>query len=351
MNIPQILNTTGITFGPMYLADEEARPVLVLLARASFRVNADSTLAPLSEPAAISPEGAWTGEPGRSSYRLEPDIAFVKVGTDVVLLGDACAARSGTTMMDVGLKVGPLQKIARVFGERCWVGGIGGLRCSDPLTFERMPLVYERAYGGWDRSNPDHSKHEFDARNPVGTGFIARTSHSGVGVTLPNVEDPQALIRSPQDRPPPAGFGFVAPHWEPRAGLAGTYDEAWQQQRSPRLPESFDRRYFSAASPGLTAHPFLRGDEAMLARGVAPEGDLHLRLPGLGRACFSVHLRNGAPRILQGELDTVVLDATARCIQLTWRAHSVLSRGAQDVVALQLSFDEAQADSRRLLES
>ncbi|MFY0539342.1 DUF2169 domain-containing protein [Nannocystis pusilla] len=33
--------------------------------------------------------------------------------------------------------------------------------------------------------------------------------------------------------PPPVGFGPVAPQWQPRLGLAGTYDSQWMEQRAP----------------------------------------------------------------------------------------------------------------------
>jgi hypothetical protein len=58
-----------------------------------------------------------------------------------------------------------------------------------------------------------------------------------------------------------AGFGFISPHWQPRAGLAGTYDASWQASRAPLLPVDFDRRHLNAVSPGLVAPGYLRGGE------------------------------------------------------------------------------------------
>ncbi len=76
-----------------------------------------------------------------------------------------------------------------------------------------MPLVYERAYGGVDAKSEDYDK-DWDWRNPVGTGY-AISSHNAAGLCLPNIEDPNDLIRSWKDRPAPAGFGPVASRQRP----------------------------------------------------------------------------------------------------------------------------------------
>src|SRR4029077_21012090 len=107
--------------------------------------------------------------------------------------------------MEVRLTVGPLRKELRVFGDRQWFRTLGGPAVSHPTAFEKMPLVYERAFGGWDRRPSDTRQHACEVRNPVGTGF--RLSFEE-GLPLPNIEDPRALLRGLGDRPPPAGVGF-----------------------------------------------------------------------------------------------------------------------------------------------
>ena len=56
-----------------------------------------------------------------SSYKYEPEVALCKPATDVVLIGHAQPPGGGATQVDVGIKVGPVQKVARVFGDRFWV--------------------------------------------------------------------------------------------------------------------------------------------------------------------------------------------------------------------------------------
>jgi hypothetical protein len=56
------------------------------------------------------------------------------------------------TQVDCGFRVGAVQKVVRVFGDRTWASHS---RPTPPQAFEKMPLVWERAYGGVDRRSDD----------------------------------------------------------------------------------------------------------------------------------------------------------------------------------------------------
>lgn len=109
-------------------------------------------------------------------------------------------------------------------------------------------------------SGRDGAQAHVYAANPIGCGFRVRGSERALtGMPLPNLEDPKHLIDSPKDRPPPAGFGYIHPHWEPRWRYAGTYDEHWKKNRAPYLPTDFDPRFNQAAHPDLSADSYLQG--------------------------------------------------------------------------------------------
>jgi len=196
---------------------------------------------------------------------------------------------------------------------------MGFWKQTEPEPFESMPLVWERAFGGADTADEDPEKHDYEKRNPVGTGFVAAAKKERLeGLALPNLEDPEAAITSWKDRPAPAGFGFVGRGWEPRLGHAGTYDEAWQQNRCPLLPEDFDERYFNGGSPGLIASPHLEGGERVRLAGASPDGVLGFTLPVRD---LEVELwRKGRKEAGRPVLDTVVIEPDAGRVMLTWRA-------------------------------
>jgi len=337
MSFPEITNSTSFAVVPVYLADEEGNPLLTILTRASFAFDETGRFFVAEKQLGVHPAGIFNGEPGLSSYKFEPDVAFSKPATDVVLIGSACAAQPGTTQMDVSLKVGSLEKTVRVFGDRYWIKGTAGSRLSDPQPFERMPLLYDLAFGGWDRRHPDPAQHSFEVRNPMGRGYCAKGNDFADDIPLPNLEDPRKLIGDRYDCPAPAGFGFTSPDWLPRAQLAGTYDAAWAEERAPLLPQDFDRRFFTAASTGLVAPGYLRGDEPVQVRGVAPGGDVQFSLPGVGAIAYCLQLRGQETLNLKGDLDTVVIDTDQSEVHLTWRTSVIVPRGPQDVLELDVA--------------
>jgi hypothetical protein len=329
MGHASIENRTPFAFAEVYLADEDARPVLVTVIRATYDI-VGRQLALAEEQAPVLLAGELHGEsPETSSYRYEPEAAFVKPATDCVLVGHAYAPRGGTTEARVAFQVGPVSRAARVFGDRFWVRSAGATVMSAPQPFEKIPLVWERAFGGWDRTT---DRPEFEARNPIGTGFRARHGQFEDGLRLPNLEDPATPIQAYGDRVLPAGFGFTSPSWQPRASRAGTYDEAWRKDRMPLLPRDFDRRFFNAAAPGLVAPGYLRGDEQVAVVGASPLGSLAFRLPGVPRPACRVSLPWGEDdALVETQLDTIVVNTDEDRVYLTWRGHVPLWNGPHDV--------------------
>ena len=172
-------------------------------------------------------------------------------------------------------------------------------------------------------------------RDPVGTGYVSRWNDQ-LGVALPNVEDPQNRIRSVSDRPAPAGFGFVSPHWQPRASFAGTYDAAWMSSRSPLLPQDFDRRFLNAASPGLVAPGYLVGNEPVTVVNASARGRLDFTLPGVTAPRVGVTLRGSGPQTVPTHLDTVIVDTDGHRVSLIWRGHVKVTEVPRDVAAVRL---------------
>jgi hypothetical protein len=335
MGHPAIENNSPFAFEVLFLVDEELRPLVVPVIKGTFDiVSGQCRRAEKQLPVNVSGE-SWGEDPETSSYRYEPEVAFFKPATDVVLVGQAHAPRRGTTEMDVRLTVGPLHKHLRVFGDRMWLRAAGTVVTSPPVAFEAMPLVYERAFGGWDRQHADPRHHACDARNTVGTGWGLSLAEEGL--RLPNLEDPKRLLQTFGDRPDPAGVGFVSPHWQPRAALAGTYDAAWQAERAPLLAKDFDRRHLNAASAGLVAPSYLHGNERVVVEGASKHGTLSFVLPA-GPAPAVKVVRKDEPDIdLVGNLDTVILEPDEGRVQLLWRTYGTLRGGPHDLRAVTIS--------------
>lgn len=343
---PAVINKTGFSFEALFLTDEEGIPQFVPCVQAIFAIGAKGALSLVEKQPPVNIAGQWRGDPAVSSLVLEPQVAFAKLATDVILLGHAHAPARGATQGQVSIRIGPVQKVAKVVGERRLIKRLGSVSISGPKPFDKIPIVYERAFGGWDRRDENPERHRCEPRNPVGVGFRDFSLGGDDEMPLPNFEDPERPFRSYGDTPPPLGFGFVAPNWQPRLAFAGTYDAAWDKMRKPLLPRDFDRRFFNAASPGLVSPVHLRGDEPVFVVGAAPEGRVGFNLPGVPPPVCLVELRGRKRVPLQTALDTVIVDTDARTVTIIWRAHLAVGNGPHDVVSVEVSPD-AEAAVRR----
>lgn len=330
---PEIDNRTPFAVEMNFPTDEEGRPLVVPVVKATFDVDTRGVLSLAPEQVPIDFLGENHGEPGISSIRLEPDLAFLKPSTDAVLLGHAQAPRSQTTHVDVTFQAGKLGKTLRVWGNR-WVAGGVMADLSPPEPFERIPLTWERAFGGWDRTPESEDLHWFDTRNPVGVGYVSKHGRVVEGSPLPNIEDPWDPLRVPGGQCKPVGFGFVSPNWQSRAAFAGTYDDEWMASRAPLLPGDFNRRFFNSASEGMTSAEHFLGDEWIQVQGATEEGNWIFQLPGLEHPRCRVCTRFTGDQELSTSLDTVIVDADQKRLILIWRAHAPIRDGPLDVTTL-----------------
>jgi hypothetical protein len=314
-------NETPFAALAMPSSDRDGLDLLLVVVAAQFelpepgyddsrlRLSATQELPPMTEE--------YIGEPGRSSIRRDGQSAFTKPGTDIHICGHACAPHGqAVSRMDVNIRVGPCAVDLRVQGDRVWLRTATlGVRPSDPSLFVRMPLVWERAYGGVARSsNPQRPA--FEGRNPIGCGFETDPD-AAIDRPLPNIEDPRHLLERVADRPGPIGVGAIARDWHPRVTYAGTYDEAWKRKRAPLWPVDFDERFFCSAPGYLQASPHLSGGEPVVLQGLHPEGPIGFRLPMLRLATISRFV----DRTVRSTpvLDGVMIDTAANRLTMYFR--------------------------------
>lgn len=323
----EIRNPTPFEAAIAITLDADAAEHLVFVLKATYGVAEDGTLSVAEKQEKVRAVDEFHGKPGETSLRYAAELGAMKPATDVALIGSAIAPRRGTKQMDVAFRVGPLARQARVTGERRWSGFLWWRFAGAPKAFEAVPLTYEHACGGRDTTSKDAKQNGWDARNPVGRGYRARGPWNGS--LLPQIEDPKHPLKAPGRKlPTPVGFGFIGRDWEPRLTYAGTYDEAWMEERLPLLPRDFDPRYFNAAHPDLIADGYLAGDEPVEVRGCTRSGRLAFRLPG--DAPHAEARFEDAREDLPLHLETVIVDTDAMRLELVWkgdlRVHGRLPR-------------------------
>lgn len=310
-------NRTPFAAECTWVRDRDGAEVWLVAMKASFDIAPDGSTTPSTEQPPVLRLPEYHGEPGQSSIKYDADLVWTKRSTDILVVGQAHAPGGrAVCQLDAGFKVGNLQKIVRIFGDRTW-GAFGATR---PQPFVSMPLRWERAYGGRDvRSG--HPGQDWDARNPVGTGFITAADRAQ-GTPLPNIEDPGAPIRHWRDRPPPAGLGAIASHWLPRAAFAGTYDKTWMETRQPLLAADMDIRWYQSAPADQQTPEFLVGGEPVVLHHLTPDGRLAFSLPRFYPG-FLTHFHDGTRQVhTVRRLHTVILEPDLPRVSLVW--HSAL---------------------------
>jgi hypothetical protein len=316
-------NRTPYAAGRNWTRDKKGSHHWLVAVRASFDITAEGRLklADEQQPPALEP--AYRGEPASSSLRWESDLLAIKPGTDVLLEASAYApAARPTVTVPVSMRVDDLRKTVLVHGTRVYYKGMFGLTTSPPRPFTTRPIVYEWAFGGADKADPDPREHRVDARNPIGKGFAVKSQRL--------VEQPAHAIEYPQGDPArtgPAGFGPISPWWMPRLKLAGVYDERWAASKKPLLPDDYDERFaLSAPEDQRPAQP-LRGGEPVELTNMSPSGTLRFNLPKIFLA-FRTRIA-GRVEEHRAKLVTVMIVPDKMRVSLTWQ--SALRVSGRDV--------------------
>lgn len=260
-----------------------------------------------------------------ASLRYASDFAPWKPKCDVTLVGHAYAGSDRRVGM-VRLSLGSLDRRLAVFGDRRF----GALGVSDPAPFERMPLRWERAFGG-----------ALSADNPVGIGFQTQ-------LLAPNLEDPNKLVTDSNAGVTPACTAPVSSAWRSRARHVGTYGRNWLKTRWPWLPEDFDFAHFNAA-PEAQQIAWPRGDERFSIRGALPGDEvLEGTLPRTRPRVFAQRTRaaGGSLHEVPLHIDTLAFDADARTLTIVHRGLAMVSGpDAADVALFFLTVESPEQGS------
>jgi uncharacterized protein YjbI with pentapeptide repeats len=323
-NLP-IVNETGLHAWTIPWQVKAPDHSIVVIVKATYALGDDGTLtlAPAQDP----PSGDVPYEAdaaGATSLAYPSDFAVFKPAADVLLVGHAYPSDPAVGVSNVELRVGDLRRRLAVFGDRKWgVFGFDG----KPSRFEKMPLRWERALGG-----------ALSEANPVGRGFKT-------GVLVPNLERPEALLQTSNDRPAPACFAPIPPAWHARRSRTGSYDAAWLKERWPYFPADFDWSHFNAAPPEQQV-PYLRGDERFSIVGVRPGGKgVDGRLPGARPRVFAQRTEPVGGDFFEVllRLDTAWFDTDASKVVLVWRGlYATPEDDSPDIAALYVDLEHGE---------
>ncbi|MFW6244386.1 MAG: DUF2169 family type VI secretion system accessory protein [Fibrobacterota bacterium] len=312
-------------FVPGY--DQEGLPILSVLAKITFDIaQGGVSLSEQQIPLVNSDVYADPAAPQFSEVHAESDLVACKLFTDCVVTGSVYPPRGKKAyQLDCSVKVGPLSKNVRVFGNRTmeW-RPFRGVVISEPQPFESIELGYRNAYGGITRTGKGTPV--VFSPNSIGRGFVLRECIRKAGtVALPNLEDPEnlltgdnAVVAAPgkwSKAPRPSSLGWTRRDFYPRYTYAGILSEDTKvsNDESPRM----DMRFYQGASEGLWGK-LLSGNETVQLRYLDPVySDFEFQLPAASPALV-INIGEGSQQ-LTPFLQTVVINKNENKMTMIWR--------------------------------
>jgi len=157
----------------------------------------------------------------------DKEVSVVEV--NVTLQEKPVNASSSTTSNSSAMPQTLINKTLRVTGERVWKRSLLGSVASTPQTLTATAIQYEQAFGGIDSKKAT----KYCSQNPIGRGFNLH-SNEIIASALPSIEYPYDTLRKAKDSISVAGFGAIAPSWQPRLDLMPELDqEKLMQGRYP----------------------------------------------------------------------------------------------------------------------
>jgi hypothetical protein len=302
----------------------------VVVVKGTFAIHPDgsTSLAHEQLPPLLTPE--YRGKPGESSLHYEADMISDKPGTDILLNAEAHAPEGKPVReLTVGFSLGTLKKGLTVKGERVFERSrLGDVVASQAEPFVSMPIIYERAYGGFDRTSQDPKQQVMFAPNPVGTGVCANAKDL-LGKTAANIELPGG---DPQpDRA--IGFGPLCSYWEPRRQYAGTYDAHWAAHQKPLLPVDYDERWNMCAPPDQQVGKLERSDLTVQLHNLMPTQSFSFRLPRthLAFRTFFGSYTKLEPSEHRARLHTVIVEPSQARVVMVWQTRLTCGSAVDDI--------------------
>ncbi len=305
----KLTNDTPFVIAPCPHLEHPEGPQLSIVAKGSWQIDANGGLTQLEPQHHYQGDVYANGDPYQELlYPNEMEVW--KPSAEVIVIGSCYTPqRQPLTACTCSVRVGSIRKQVAVIGDRHWLPGFGQDLPSEPMPFTRMPLTWSRSFGAPD--NP---------LNPLGTGTR--------GTMLPNFEDPNNLLRNPDQKVPATGLSPINRMWQSRSELVPASNAKLNDAGYICLDPQTDFHFCNAAPADQRVHGFFRGDEVCEFTNLHPENpNLSTTLPGIALRCLirTETENQREEREVPMHLDTVIVNLDEGWIECLWRGVTPIS--------------------------
>ncbi len=329
-------NKTPFAVGQAFTQDDQTGDLVWMVAvKATFDISMQSfNLGIADEQEELHHSEEYRGEAFDSSLLHACDFSFAKNKIDILLDATAYAPNERpVTELMTGLILGPIKKVLMVYGNRIYDRFLGVLYHSPPSRFLQMPIIYEKAYGGWEPN--EECKLTFcELRNPAGTGFFRRRSVA-IDQLLPNIEYKAFPTRRRSKKNRIAGYGPIASHWSPRLEYAGTSENSQERELSFARPKDFNQAYYQVAPADQQLAEFNGGEHVVLYNLHPGVEEIQAILPRIDVG-FETLIGNQTDW-QPGKLQTILIKPDQMKLQMVWQASISNGGSFSDIKSTQVS--------------
>ncbi|NIA00924.1 DUF2169 domain-containing protein [Massilia sp. CCM 8734] len=317
--------------------DVTGRAHLVIVTKATWQIPCSGERPRPLPPQPIEKADVFVGDPGESAMLYGSDIVRFKPRCDVLFNANAHAPQGAPAQeLNVVWQVGSLRKGIKVHGERRWRKRLGLISISEAQPFMQMPLHFGKAFGGTRKYKKGWGKNastltEARLENPAGIGWFGTCADDDIdGQPVPNLEALDDPVRKPSGKQKPVAFSAVARHWQPRPTYTGTYDETWQRDEFPFLPEDFDEQ-FNQCAPEDQQMEYPIGKEQIILRNMMPNRpDVRFKLPKLNNLNIRVLRSDYTTAEPVAVVDTLYFEPDEKRFSVVWRVSIPFKRRIQE---------------------
>lgn len=317
--------------------DVSGREHLVVIAKSTWQIPGPGQRPRPLPPQPIEQSDVFAGDPENSAMLYGSDMARFKPRCDV-LFNASAHAPDGVPAPEIAVawQVGPLRKGLKAHGPRHWKKRLGMVSLSSAQPVVSTPLHFGFALGGSRQykktfSRDDAVLNESHGANPAGIGWYgARSTEEIDGAPAPSLEALDDPVRKPDGKQAPVAFSAIARHWAPRPRYGGTYDEQWQEEVFPFLPDDFDEQFHQCA-PVDQQMPYPAGGEAIVLRNMmAGRPDVRFKLPRLDGVKVQILRHDYSAAAPEAVADTLYFEPDQARFSVVWRTSVPINRRVQE---------------------
>ncbi len=289
----------------------------------------EETFVDMAKSKKICLSDQYFSDPLSSSIIYPSELSPTKPFCDFIILGTAESDtfKSGWIMrayiencLDKSLRLhgprywNPLWKPKNIF-QLAWDNEekdiFQGWELTESEQVNSIPLIYENSFGGSYGANV----HIF---NPVGCGWLVADTNHRQKYRAPQIEPLNEPITDPFTLYHPAGFGPITSSWEQRRLLSGTYDEHWEKERKPLLPDDLDSKFWNfAPNDQQLPKDQVYGKKTHIS-GLCKEGNIEFDIPNDRFYLCCIYDTRRINQIIMHP-DTMILDWNKRQFHIIYR--------------------------------